>query len=223
MALILRFRLNPSPRGLNHTDHDLPAGMNMGMLDRYLLLALAALTIERVEQHGLSPGKLVGLAQVFASPLKRLLAKSFFHCPVGTSPDPEELRRVQQLTTEAPMVAKTVLVVEDDPSIRIVAEEMFVAAGFEVESVQRADHALDIVAQRSEQTAFLFTDVQTPGPIDGIDLARLVKTHWPHVEVLVTSGRPVSNIVLPCGVRFISKPWSHKEVLELSRAAVTEQ
>jgi two-component system, response regulator PdtaR len=95
------------------------------------------------------------------------------------------------------MVAKTVLVVEDDPCIRIVAEEMFIAAGFEVESVQRADHALDIVAQRSEQTAFLFTDVQTPGPIDGIDLARLVKTHWPHVEVLVTSGRPVSNIVLP--------------------------
>ena len=47
--------------------------MNMDMLDRYLLLALAALTIDRVEQHGLSPGKLVGLAQVFASPLKRLL------------------------------------------------------------------------------------------------------------------------------------------------------
>jgi hypothetical protein len=34
--------------------------------------------------------------------------------------------------------------------LRIVAEEMFVAAGFEVESVQRADHALDIVAQRSD-------------------------------------------------------------------------
>ena len=36
------------------------------------------------------------------------------------------------------MVAKTVLVVEDDPSLRIVAEEMFLAAGFKVESVQRA-------------------------------------------------------------------------------------
>jgi Response regulator receiver domain len=82
------------------------------------------------------------------------------------------------------MVAKTVLVVEDDPFLRIAAEEMFAAAGFEVESVQRADQAVDIVAQRSEQTAFLFTDVQTPGPIDGIDLARVVKTHWPHVEVL---------------------------------------
>ena len=68
------------------------------------------------------------------------------------------------------MVAKTVLVVEDDPCICIAAEEMFAAAGFEVASVQRADRALDILAQRSEQTAFLFTDVQTPGPIDGIDL-----------------------------------------------------
>ena len=47
------------------------------------------------------------------------------------------------------MVAKTVLVVEDDPCVRIVAEEMFAAAGIEVESVQRADQALDIVAQRA--------------------------------------------------------------------------
>jgi CheY-like chemotaxis protein len=195
--------------------------MNMDMFDRYLLLALAALTIERVEQHGLSPGKLVGLAQVFASPLKRLLAKSFFSLSRSNFPGSEELQRLQQLKTEAPMVAKTVLVVEDDPSLRIVAEEMFLAAGFEVESVQRADHALAIVAQRSEQTAFLFTDVRTPGPIDGIDLARLVKTHWPHVEVLVTSGRPVSNIVLPDGVRFTAKPWSGKDVLKL--AAVAEQ
>jgi two-component system, response regulator PdtaR len=118
------------------------------------------------------------------------------------------------------MVAKTVLVVEDDPFLRIAAEEMFATAGFEVESVQRADQAVDIVAQRSEQTAFLFTDVQTPGPIDGIDLARVVKTHWPHVEVLVTSGSPVSKAVLPDGVRFTSKPWSRKDVLEMARTAV---
>jgi DNA-binding NtrC family response regulator len=80
-----------------------------------------------------------------------------------------------------------------------------------------------MLTQRSEQTAFLFTDVRTPGPIDGIDLARLVKTHWPHVEVLVTSARPVSNIVLPDGVRFTAKPWSGKDVLKLARAAVAEQ
>ena len=164
----------------------------MDMLDRYLLLALAALTIERVEQHGLSPGKLVGLAQVFASPLKRLLAKSFFSLSRSNFPGSEELQRLQQLKTEAPMVAKTVLVVEDDPSLRIVAEEMFLAAGFEVESVQRADHALDIVAQRSEQTAFLFTDVWTPGRIDGIDLAKnlffTVQLELPRIRRVATAS-----------------------------------
>lgn len=118
------------------------------------------------------------------------------------------------------MAAKIVLVVEDDSSTRIVAEEMFAAAGFEVESVRRADEAVGIITQRSEETVFLFTDVKTPGSIDGIDLAWLVKTRWPHVEVLVTSGRPVSKDVLPNGVRFTSKPWSAKEVLEMASTAV---
>jgi DNA-binding NtrC family response regulator len=99
---------------------------------------------------------------------------------------------------------------------------MFATAGFEVESVRTADEAVDIIGQRSEQTAFLFTDVQTPGPIDGIDLARLVKTRWPHVEVLVTSGRPVAKAILPDGVRFTSKPWSRKDVLEMARTAVAD-
>jgi hypothetical protein len=36
MGLILRFRLNPSPRGLNHTDHGLPAGVDVHVLDECL-------------------------------------------------------------------------------------------------------------------------------------------------------------------------------------------
>ena len=77
---------------------------------------------------------------------KTVVLRDLFFLSSWNFPGPKELQPLQQLKTEAPMVAKTVLVVEDDPSIRIVAEEMFVAAGFEVESVQRADHALDIVA-----------------------------------------------------------------------------
>ena len=49
IGLILRSRLNPSPRGLNHTDHCLPAGMNVNVLDRDLLGTLPAVAIERVE------------------------------------------------------------------------------------------------------------------------------------------------------------------------------
>jgi hypothetical protein len=43
MGLILRFRLDHSPRCLNYCYHGLPAGMNVNVLDRDLLLALAAM------------------------------------------------------------------------------------------------------------------------------------------------------------------------------------
>jgi hypothetical protein len=89
MGLIHRFRLRPSPWGLDHAHNCLTPGMHVDVLHRDLLLALAAMMVQRVEQHGISPGKLVGLAQVLASALEGLLAKSLFPCPVRTSPDPK--------------------------------------------------------------------------------------------------------------------------------------
>jgi hypothetical protein len=55
-------------------DDSLTAGMHVDVLHRDLLLALAAMMVQGVEQHGIGPGKLVRLTQVLASPLKRLLA-----------------------------------------------------------------------------------------------------------------------------------------------------
>ena len=56
MGLILQFRLNPSPRGLNYTNDGLPTGMHVHVLDRDLLLALAAMAIERFEEGGVRSG-----------------------------------------------------------------------------------------------------------------------------------------------------------------------
>jgi hypothetical protein len=61
IGLILRFRLNPSPRCFNYAYHGLLAGMNVHVFYRDLLLAFAAVAIQRVEQHGKGAGELVGL------------------------------------------------------------------------------------------------------------------------------------------------------------------
>jgi hypothetical protein len=61
MGLILWFRAIPTPRGLDYADHRLPAGMDVDVLYRHLLLALAAVTIERLEQYRVSARKLVCL------------------------------------------------------------------------------------------------------------------------------------------------------------------
>ena len=51
MGLFLRFRAIPSPRGLDHANDRLAAGMHMDVLDCDFLLTLAAVTIEHVEQQ----------------------------------------------------------------------------------------------------------------------------------------------------------------------------
>ena len=75
MGLILQFRLNPSPRGLNYAYHGLPAGMNVHVLDHDLLGALAAVAIERVEQHCEGAGELASLVQVFMPQAGRVASR----------------------------------------------------------------------------------------------------------------------------------------------------
>jgi hypothetical protein len=73
MGLILKFRATPSPRGPDHADDSLAAGMHVDVLHHHLLLALTAMPIQSVEQHSERARKLVGLVQVFTSALNRLL------------------------------------------------------------------------------------------------------------------------------------------------------
>jgi len=63
MGLILRFRVIPSPGGLNRANHSLPAGMHMDVLDRDFLLTLASVAIECVQQDRISPAKFIRLAE----------------------------------------------------------------------------------------------------------------------------------------------------------------
>lgn len=72
IGLIRRFRLNPSPWCLNYTNDGLPAGMHMDVLDHDLLLALAAMAIERVEQHA-NARELAGLVQIIPDEPGRLI------------------------------------------------------------------------------------------------------------------------------------------------------
>ncbi len=56
MGLFLKIAAIPTPRLTgcgDHADHRLPAGMDMNVFDRDLLLALAAMTVEGFEQGGI--------------------------------------------------------------------------------------------------------------------------------------------------------------------------
>jgi DNA-binding LytR/AlgR family response regulator len=62
----------------------------------------------------------------------------------------------------------------------------------------------------------LFTDVQMPGSMDGVALARYVRERWPSIVVVVASGNlSVNTEELPPGTRFLPKPYNMGRVVEL--------
>ena len=60
----------------------------------------------------------------------------------------------------------------------------------------------------------MFTDIQLPGDLDGMDLARHIHKRWPHIQVVITSGRKRPGPAeMPDDGRFIAKPHSRQELL----------
>jgi CheY-like chemotaxis protein len=106
-----------------------------------------------------------------------------------------------------------ILLVEDEPLVREVTVAVLEEAGYAVIPADGPRQALLALEARGE-IHLLFTDVQMPGEIDGLELAHLVRRRWPRVRLLVTSGQyPVAAEELPAGGRFLSKPYVAADVL----------
>jgi len=105
-----------------------------------------------------------------------------------------------------------VLVVEDENLVRMSALEMVQEAGFEAIAASDADEAIRILESRGDIRA-VFTDIQMPGSMDGLRLARVVRDRWPPVALIVTSGQTmVPESDLPTGGRFLQKPYAPMQI-----------
>jgi len=110
-----------------------------------------------------------------------------------------------------------VLIVEDEFLLRMDAVDMITAAGFEVLEAGNADEAIEILEARRDITV-VFTDIQMPGSMDGLKLARAVRGRWPPIKIVATSGHvQVSENDLPEGGRFLAKPYSPGQVTGVLR------
>jgi CheY-like chemotaxis protein len=116
------------------------------------------------------------------------------------------------MDTDAPS-CKTILVVEDEALIRIWATDLLEENGFSVLEAKDADAALKLLQSRHD-VKLLFTDVQMPGSLNGMELAREVHSRWPHILLVITSGRErPTRAEIPDDGRFVAKPYSGEELL----------
>jgi CheY-like chemotaxis protein len=105
-----------------------------------------------------------------------------------------------------------VLLVEDEQLLRMDAVEMISSAGFDVVEAANADDAIEILEVRRD-IVVVFTDIQMPGSMDGLKLARAVRGRWPPIKIVATSGLvDVGEKDLPEGGRFLAKPYSPDEL-----------
>ena len=99
-----------------------------------------------------------------------------------------EVPIVQSATNGTP---EMILVVEDDPEVRPLAMKVLGSLGYVALEATDADSALAMLGRHPE-VALLFTDVVLPGGVNGAQLARLAREHYPDLKVLYTSGYTVT-------------------------------
>jgi CheY-like chemotaxis protein len=103
--------------------------------------------------------------------------------------------------------APVILIVDDDPFLRMLTAEFVNEAGFETLEARDADQAIAILESCSE-IAVLFTDINMPGSMDGLQLAHVVSNRWPAIEILIASGHVrLRQADLPPNGRFLGKPY----------------
>jgi two-component system, response regulator PdtaR len=117
----------------------------------------------------------------------------------------------------------TVLVVDDEPLIRLNTAEHLSGCGFRVVEASDGAEAIERLLADDAIRA-VFSDIQMPGTVDGFALRRWIQQNRPQVAVLLTSG--VGTVVTAAGhlgqpIWIVFKPYDLREVEKRLRALLT--
>jgi CheY-like chemotaxis protein len=126
---------------------------------------------------------------------------------------------MNMIMPHSPMVSEqssayTVLVVEDDMMVRMPIAEYLRDCGYTVLEAGDAAEAIATVHDAGPVN-LVFSDVRMPGSMDGFGLARWLRTHYPDLPILLTSGYNSSrslSVDVAQGVKLIEKPYSQAQV-----------
>jgi CheY-like chemotaxis protein len=112
-------------------------------------------------------------------------------------------------------IPREVLVVEDEPLVRMVAADALADSGIMAWEAADAGEALSVLAEHPD-IGLVFTDVNMPGEMDGLGLAEEVNRLRPDIGLIVTSGaRTVGDEELPDSGTFLPKPYPTERLVSI--------
>lgn len=112
-----------------------------------------------------------------------------------------------------------VLLVEDEPLVRLVTADILLEAGFRVIEAGDAEEALRVL-KAEVAIDVLLSDVEMPPGMNGYELVGYVRRDWPEVEIIVSSGREwPRKDDLPSGAVFLAKPYMNATLVSYVQTA----
>lgn len=112
---------------------------------------------------------------------------------------------------------ETILVVDDEPSIREIAQLFLERNGYHVIVADDGPSALALFAQRKGEIAVVLTDYLMP-TMNGLELARIVRKMDPNIRVILSTGRDddcgASQLNAAGAVAGLTKPYTQTTLLK---------
>jgi len=119
--------------------------------------------------------------------------------------------------------SETILLVEDEESVRVVARRILERHGYHVIVPQNASEAFLLREQHPDRIHLLLTDVVMP-LVGGAELAAGLLTRWPDMKVLFmsgyTDGSVFSHDLLENGAAFLQKPFTAELLAQKVRSVL---
>lgn len=133
----------------------------------------------------------------------------------------------QQVKTTLPKGRETILVVDDESSLRDIAVSYLNDLGYQTVPAENGQQALDILHGTTPIDA-IFSDVVMPGGLDGYQLALKAHEEFPAIKTLLTSGFAKSGVAFDCqsdekiyldklNQKLLSKPYNKSQLAQTLR------
>jgi two-component system, response regulator PdtaR len=94
---------------------------------------------------------------------------------------------VQLYPRNEPQTGCTILVVEDEVLVRMMIADQLRSAGYNVIEAAEA-HEASQVLRHAADVRLVISDIQMSGSMDGVALARLIRSQYPGTKIILTSG-----------------------------------
>jgi CheY-like chemotaxis protein len=121
----------------------------------------------------------------------------------------------------APQANKTILVVEDEPTLRALVRKVLERGGYHIIEAPTGLAALELWSKTKPHVDLLLTDMVMPDGISGLQLAEKLKADNPKLKVIFTTGYSAElmgkDFEIKEGVNFLQKPYPPQRLVQTVR------